>query len=172
MKFRNSSSRVLQAVLLLPSESRSAIELRSGFQFAFVRLLVGLLVSWAVVFGPSVLAMNPPAQQKPGSTVAFVTSIQWNRQPGVTKYRLQIAGDENFTNVFYDGRVAGERHTISNLLPGQYYWRVAPADSQTGEFSRPVRFFVSGGVITSAPLARRAGTAARLIAPVSSDDQK
>jgi hypothetical protein len=157
---------MLQAVSSLPSESHSA------FQFKFVRLVVGLLVSWAVMFGLSVLAMNLPAQQGPGSTVAFVTSIQWSRQRGVTKYRLQIAGDENFTNVFYDGRVAGERHTISNLLPGQYYWRVAPADSQTGEFSKPVRFFVSGGVITSAPLARRAGPAARLIAPVSSDDKK
>lgn len=165
MKFRNARSRVLQAVSSLPSESRSA------FQFKLVQLLVGLLVGWAVMFGPSILAMNSPAQQRPGSTVAFVTSIQWNRQRGVTKYRLQIAGDENFTNVFYDGRVAGERHTISNLLPGQYYWRVAPADSQTGEFSRPVRFFVSGGVITSAPFARRAGTAARLAAPVSSDYQ-
>jgi hypothetical protein len=154
MKFRNSRSRVLQAVSPLPPESGTAL------QFEFVRLLVGLLVGWAVMFGPSVLAMNPPAQQKPGSTVAFVTSIQWNRQRGVTRYRLQIAGDENFTNVFYDGRVAGERHTISHLLPGQYYWRVAPADSQTGEFCRPVRFFVSGGVITSAPFVRRTGTAA------------
>jgi hypothetical protein len=163
MKLRKSRSRVPTAISSPPSESLSAFQSK-----VFGQLLVGLLVGCAGMFGLSVLAMSSPAQQRPGRTVVFVTSIQWNRQRGVTKYRLQIAADENFTNVFYDGRVAGERYTIRNLLPGPYYWRVAPANSQTGEFSRPVQFFVSGGVITSAPFAPRAGAAPRLIKPVTS----
>jgi len=150
MKLRKSRSRAPTARSSLLSKSLSA------FQHKFVQLLVGLIVGCAGMFEPWVLAMSSRAQQRPGSTIVFVTSIQWNRQRGVFKYRLQIAGDENFTNVFYDGRVAGERYTIRNLLPGPYYWRVAPANSQTGEFSRPVQFFVSGGVITSAPFAPRA----------------
>lgn len=81
--------------------------------------------------------------------VAFPTTIQWNKQRGVTKYRLQIAGDEGFSNIFYDGPVIGERYMVSGLAPGYYYWRIAPAASQTGAFLKPVRFFVSGGFVVS-----------------------
>ena len=73
---------------------------------------------------------------------------------GVTWYRLQIGGDETFRNIFYDRRVFGGRYTVSNLPPGYYYWRIAPADDQLGAFSRPVRFFVSGGVVTPVFISR------------------
>ena len=81
--------------------------------------------------------------------IAFPTNIQWGKQRGVTKYRLQIADDEKFSNIFYDGPVMGERYTVTGLAPGYYYWRIAPSDRQTGAFLRPARFFVSGGVVIS-----------------------
>jgi len=69
-------------------------------------------------------------------------------------HRLQIGSDETFRNIFYDRRVFGDRYTVSNLPPGYYYWRIASADDQLGVFSRPVRFFVSGGVVTPVAIPR------------------
>jgi hypothetical protein len=85
-----------------------------------------------------------PSTRRP---IAFPTSIQWAKQRGVTKYRLQIADDEKFSNIFYDGPVVGERYTVTGLAPGYYYWRIAPSERQTGAFLKGVRFFVSGGVV-------------------------
>jgi hypothetical protein len=101
----------------------------------------------ALVLGPS--ALNALGQQPGRCQVAFATSIHWTKQRGITKYRLQIADDEKFRNVFYDGRITGERFIVKDLFAGYYYWRIAPADSQTGDFSKPVRFFVSGGTVTT-----------------------
>jgi hypothetical protein len=81
--------------------------------------------------------------------IAFPTKIQWPKQRGVNKYRLQIAEDERFSSIFYDGPVSGERYVVTGLAPGYYYWRIAPAGSQTGAFMRPVRFFIPGGVVLS-----------------------
>jgi hypothetical protein len=150
MKSRNSRTPVVQTESSPPG-SFSALTLRTA----------QLLVALAVICGPLALAVSSPAQQRPGSTIAFVTSIQWSRQPGINRYRLQIAADENFKNIFYDGRVTGERYTVSRLLPGYYYWRVAPANFQTGVFVRPVRFFVSGGTIISTPFPPRPRYATR-----------
>ena len=109
----------------------------------------------AIVIAPC-LCLTTRAQQPTASEVVFPVSIQWNREKGVKRYRLQIAADERFQNVFLDRRVAGDRFVVSELLAGYYYWRVAPADAELGNFSRPVRFFISGGTITPVRLANRA----------------
>jgi len=89
---------------------------------------------------------SAPSVRRP---IAFPTTIQWNKQRGVTKYRLQIAEDEKFSNIYYDGPVVGERYTVTGLAPGYYYWRIAPSERQTGAFLKAARFFVSGGVVVS-----------------------
>jgi hypothetical protein len=86
-------------------------------------------------------------QQTTPREIVFPVPIQWNRQRGVNRYRLQIAADGKFQDVFFDGRVMGNRYVVTSLSPGDYYWRVAPAEAQVGAFSRPTRFFVSGGVV-------------------------
>ena len=118
------------------------------FQLAFLRVLFAL----ALLLEASTLLhdVNPIAcaQQTAGRLpIAFPTTIRWNKLRGVTKYRLQIANDEHFSNVFYDGPVVGERYVVTGLAPGYYYWRIAPSERQTGAFLKPVRFFVSGGVV-------------------------
>jgi hypothetical protein len=106
---------------------------------------------------PTALSFNVPTargQQTAGREIAFPQMIRWNKQKGVTRYRLQIAGDEQFQNVFFDRPVAGEQYVVSGLSAGYYYWRVAPVDSRSA-FSQPVRFFISGGVVTRVRLTGR-----------------
>jgi len=116
---------------------------------------VRLILFAAIVTAPC-LCLTANAQQTTAREVVFPVSIQWNREKGVKRYRLQIAADEKFQNVFLDKRVVGDRFVVSELSAGYYYWRVAPADSEIGNFSRPVRFFISGGTITPVRLGNRA----------------
>jgi hypothetical protein len=101
----------------------------------------------AAILGSTASSFTALSQQSTRREIVFPVPIQWNKQKGVTRYRLQIAADEKFQDVFFDGRVMGSRYVASNLSPGYYYWRVAAADSQPTDFSRPSRFFVSGGVV-------------------------
>ena len=122
---------------------------RSGLSLDFLtRLIVQLGLALALSF---TLAGSTfvQAQQAGAKLISFPVAIQWPRQKGVAKYRLQIASDETFRDIFFDGRVQGERYIATALPPGYYYWRMAPADSSTGLFSTPVRFFVSGGEVIS-----------------------
>jgi len=114
-----------------------------------------LWLSAALVIAPCV-CFTVEAQQTATREIVFPVSIQWNREKGVKKYRLQIAADEKFQNVFLDRPVVGDRFVVSELSAGCYYWRVAPAHSQVGNFSRPVRFFISGGTITPVRISNRA----------------
>jgi hypothetical protein len=118
------------------------------FYLASVRMLLALVM----MLGASTLLLDINsiafAQQIAGRrSIAFPTTIRWNKQRGVTKYRLQIANDEDFRNIFYDGPIVGERYVVTGLAPGYYYWRIAPSERQTGAFLKPVRFFVSGGLV-------------------------
>lgn len=138
--------------------------------FSVLRFISALVVcAVAAMSGPATLSRNidstASAQQTPGRRpIAFPTTIQWSKQRGVTKYRLQIAEDDRFGNVFYDGPVIGDRYIVTGLAPGYYYWRVAPAGSQTGAFLRPVRFFVSGGVVVSRMVSASPGMRTRVSA--------
>jgi hypothetical protein len=114
-----------------------------------------LLLLAALVPAPS-LFLPAAAQQTTGREITFPITIRWNRQRGVNKYRLQIAADERFEDVFFDRRVIGDRYVVKELSPGYYFWRAAPAELQVGEFSRPIRFFISGGVVMPVPLPGRA----------------
>ena len=99
------------------------------------------------ILAPYGLSLDAIGQPKVKREIAFPTPIQWNKQKRITRYRLQIAGDEKFQSVFFDGLIAGERYVANGLSPGYYYWRVVPADVPSGDFSKPTRFFVSGGVV-------------------------
>lgn len=127
-------------------------------QWGKLRLLLAIAV---ILLTPS-LSLTAQALQTTAREIAFPVSIQWQRQNGVNRYRLQIAADERFQNVFLDRRVIGDRYLVNELSPGYYYWRVAPADySQLGEFSKPIRFFISGGTVTTVNLPYHAGRATR-----------
>ena len=114
------------------------------------------LLLFATILVAPCLCLTTQAQQIATGEIAFPVTIQWNRQKDIKRYRLQIAADERFQNVFLDRRVIGDRFVVSELSAGYYFWRVAPADSQLGNFSRPARFFISGGTVTPVRLPNRA----------------
>ncbi|HEV2762877.1 MAG TPA: FG-GAP-like repeat-containing protein [Pyrinomonadaceae bacterium] len=62
--------------------------------------------------------------------------LRWNRTRGVERYRLQVALDARFRDIVYDTAVLGLEHRVIGLAPGTYYWRVAPAEGETGRFTR------------------------------------
>jgi outer membrane protein assembly factor BamB len=82
------------------------------------------LVTRAQTGGPQARQVGPPLR------------ITWKSQPGVKRYRLQIARDPQFTDIVFDRLVYGTEHTVSELSNGQYYWRIAPAPAETGQYSQ------------------------------------
>lgn len=158
MKLRNS----LAALEMSPSQldhSRlsSSIDFLKRLKVGCTKL--GLPLALSLLLAAPIFALG---QQPAPRLISFPVAIQWTRQKGVTKYRIQIANDESFRNVFLDARVNGERYTASGLPPGYYYWRAAPADFSTGRFSTPVRFFVSGGAAVSPVLPDKGGRRSRV----------
>ncbi|MEP6568685.1 MAG: hypothetical protein ABJC10_02840 [Acidobacteriota bacterium] len=111
-------------------------------------------------------SLTARAQQITEHEIASPVTMRWQRQKGVNKYRMQIAADEKFQNVFLDRRVIGDREVVSELAPGYYYWRVAPAESMVGEFSKPVRSFISGGTVIPLTLPGRT-TRSHSLAPIT-----
>lgn len=54
-----------------------------------------------------------------------------------TRYRVQVASDELFKNIVFEGVVAKPECPTGSLAPGHYFWRVAP-EKKAKEFSKPV----------------------------------
>ena len=63
--------------------------------------------------------------------------IRWDAEPGITRYRLQLARDEEFKDIVFDLPVIGQEYALPTLPAGRYYWRVAPAAMQVGTFTPP-----------------------------------
>jgi hypothetical protein len=132
---------------------------------SLTRFFEVLLTKFRLALVLSLLLAGPTfavGQQSATRLISFPVTIQWTRQKGIAKHRLQIASDESFRSIFFDGRVQGERYTASGLPPGYYYWRTAPADFSTGKYSTPVRFFVSGGASIVPVIPDKPGRRSRL----------
>jgi hypothetical protein len=91
--------------------------------------------------------------QQTAQQVSFPVAVEWKGQASVHIWRLQVAADDKFQDVFLDRRVRGNRYLVSEIPSGYYFWRVTPADSQS--YSTPVRFFISGGVVTAIDVSAR-----------------
>ncbi|HEX8137720.1 MAG TPA: FG-GAP-like repeat-containing protein [Pyrinomonadaceae bacterium] len=84
---------------------------------------------------PLLSAQSPGAQA--GKQTGASALIQWRERRGVNRYRLQLARDAKFTDIVFDRAVMGHEYLVTELPPGRYYWRVAPATPETGTYSRP-----------------------------------
>lgn len=85
---------------------------------------------------PGLSAQSPGTQT--GRQTGPSTLIQWRERRGVSRYRLQLARDAKFTDIVFDRAVVGRQYLVTELPPGRYFWRVAPATPETGTYSRPV----------------------------------
>ena len=119
----------------------------------------------ATACAPQVIAQSgrPEARQVTQSTV-----IRWSGKQGINRYRLQLARDEKFTDIIFDRAVVGREYRVTELPPGSYYWRVAPAAGETGAYSSPAPVQIgssSGGGATSG-----AGSATTQATPATADN--
>ena len=93
-----------------------------------VLLLIAVMLLSGTVF---VLAQSAQLTQADNTEV----HLRWGARPGVARYRLQLASDGAFADIVFDRVVAGNDYEITDLLPGRYFWRVAPLTGKLGEFS-------------------------------------
>jgi outer membrane protein assembly factor BamB len=99
------------------------------FRFTLVLLLV-------FTYGVNCLSQTPVAQATPTAHIA------WSKHLGTATYRLQIANDEQFNDVLFDSLITGFDYMVQDLAPGRYFWRVAPAGTETVKFFKAVPFEV------------------------------
>ncbi len=60
-------------------------------------------------------------------------NLKWNGVEGAKKYRVVVARDKSFRNLFVQERVGGTSLRLGNLKPGTYYWRVRALDVDSFE---------------------------------------
>jgi outer membrane protein assembly factor BamB len=105
-------------------------------------MVVEKISSLSAVLMFSVLFAIPLFGQ-PAATAQETASakIVWTKQPGVNRYRLQVAADAQFQDVLFDRLVEGDEYVVRDLNPGNYFWRVAPQTGPTaGVFLKPIPF--------------------------------
>lgn len=92
------------------------------------------------------LAQTTTARARAATSQQVKTSLHlvWPGQPGVLRYRLQLALDEEFKNIVFDRAVFGTEYVVTDLNPGKYYWRFAPAVKETGTYSNPRLVEITG----------------------------
>ena len=93
-----------------------------------VEIISRLILALSILL---ILVVSPCFSQEASTPQSIPEKIAWSKHPGVTHYRLQIAGDRQFQDVLFDRLVEGFEYVVSDLLPGSYYWRVAPQFGST-----------------------------------------
>lgn len=101
-------------------------------------------------------------QDAPSSIV-----LRWNAREGVNRYRLQVARDEKFDDIILDRAVVGSEYRVTDLTSGEYFWRVAPASGETGEYSGRNLVTLTNGVATGATTMKNTETPASTTATKS-----
>lgn len=101
-----------------------------SIHFRGLLLLAALLLPGAV----SVTAHSAPFQSNSQANSTEV-HLRWGPRPGVSRYRLQLAGDLAFDDILFDRVISGNEYEIKDLSPGRYFWRIAPLTNRLGEFS-------------------------------------
>jgi len=99
------------------------------------QLRLPFLMGVLVLCGTATIAQRTEATATARVPQNTLVTVHWGARPGVTRYRLQLANDRTFADIVFDRVVHGHEYQINDLLPGKYFWRVAPLDGKLGEFS-------------------------------------
>src|SRR5437588_10566739 len=86
---------------------------------------------------PSGQNKSAPQTQTAAAQVARRVALHWRGQPGIERYRLQVARDRDFRDIVFDRAVVGLEYQVELPAGDSFFWRVAPAAQETGEFSAP-----------------------------------
>jgi outer membrane protein assembly factor BamB len=109
---------------------------------------------------------TPQAKQTQTAAGSKQVTIRWRARAGVNRYRLQVARDREFRDIVFDRAVVG-LEALVELPPGEnFFWRVAPAAQETGEYSAPEPVGMSesaSGASTTAASATAASAPAGLL---------
>ena len=99
-----------------------------------------------IVFGQN---KTPPAAAVQNGSAR----IAWEGKPKITRYRLQLSPNEQFSDIVFDKVVQGREYVVTEIPAGKYFWRVAPAASETGAYSKPMPVTISlqGSAETTEP---------------------
>ena len=80
------------------------------------RFLKRLVHSITLISVVCCCSLSTTAQMKMrAGTQPGVTRLKWTKPAGVARYRLQIARDEQFNDVLFDGIVSGDEYLVSDL---------------------------------------------------------
>ena len=107
-----------------------------------------LLLAAAILFASASPTGCAQARQLPQPQTQTTIRLHWGPQTGVARYRLQLAQDREFTDIVFDRVVVGTEIVINDLLPGHYFWRIAPLTTTLGTFSSIAPIEVSGPQIS------------------------
>lgn len=83
----------------------------------------------------SLSAQSPAQGQTSSPPQKTELHLSWELTPGINRYRLQVSRDAKFDDLLFDRAVEGNNYVLSDLPPGRYHWRIAPAASETGTFT-------------------------------------
>ena len=101
------------------------------------RLMLRFIITLTLIFAATP-ASNALAQNtQPSAPAKTSVYLRWPGQQGVLRYRLQLARDDKFNDIVFDRAVFGTEYAVTELGPGRYFWRVAPAVKETGTYSAP-----------------------------------
>jgi outer membrane protein assembly factor BamB len=109
-----------------------------------------LFVASTTAFAQTVT--TPPVARAQASGPSAL--IRWNMRTRAKRFRLQLARDAKFTDIVFDRAVEGREYLVTELPPGQYFWRVATATPETGTFTRPAPVEISIPTAIATPTPR------------------
>jgi outer membrane protein assembly factor BamB len=115
-------------------------------------------ILFVLLFSVVPLLSAPSPGVQAGKQTGASALIQWRERRGVNRYRLQLARDAKFTDIIFDRAVMGHEYLVTELPPGRYYWRVAPATPETGTYSRPVAVEIAVPSVDNTSLATASTT--------------
>jgi outer membrane protein assembly factor BamB len=75
--------------------------------------------------------------QLPQGSGLLRVGASWSAQPGISRYRFQLARDRKFNDIVLDRVVFGTEYEVTDIALGKYFWRVAPLGQELGQFSPP-----------------------------------
>src|SRR5438128_387412 len=107
-------------------------------------ILRSALLTFLLILAPASLSLAQRGRTAPAAQSKTSLHLRWPAQPGVLRYRLQLAHDEEFNDIVFDRAVFGTEYLVTDLSPGKYYWRFAPAAQETGTYSKPRLVEITG----------------------------